>query len=117
MSFLLMHNLLWNEHMVNTENYSLLMGAMWECKKSRHAQTPHTPTSYLSSPCVTGCTHLHLLFELSNRFQVILPLTNSQKPASHNPSKIHSYKQTSRSISSQSTILIVVFLICVTLNV
>lgn len=109
MWILLMHNFLCNEHMVNTENDSLLMGAMWEHKKHTHTDT--SPIQQLLQ--LTSCYEMHPSSSGVWTFQQIsgaLPLANSQKLVSHNPSKIHSYKQTSRSISSQSTILIVVFM-------
>lgn len=83
----------------------------WECRKSTLANTAdlHRPLQ------LTSCYDVHPSSSGVWTFQLIsgdLPLTNSQKLMSHNPSKIHSYKQTSRTISSQSTILIVVFYVC-----
>lgn len=109
MWILLMHSFLCNEHMMKRENYNLLMRAMWECRKSTLANTSdiHRPLQF------TLCYDVHPSSSGVWTFQLIsgdLPLTNSQKLMSHNPSKIHSYKQTSRTISSQSTIVIVVFM-------
>ena len=109
MWILLMHSFLCSEHIVKRENYSLLMRAMLEYRKYTLANTSdlHQPLQF------TLCYAVHPSSSGVWTFQPIsgdLPLTNSQKLMSHNLPKIHSYKQTSRIISSQSTILIVVFM-------
>ena len=76
MWILLMHDFLCSEHMVNTEIYSLLMGAMWERKKHTRADT--SPIHQLLQ--LTLCYEMHPSSSgvwTSQQISGDLPLANS----------------------------------------